>query len=117
MSKTLQLPFERVDLESTGEVTAQELNSALADSGIDLTSGASILVLASGESASRGGYFFHIEQTGDSFTFHTFDRRSVITFESMDDVLRFINHVAGRKYDSQMWERSQEVNLRTDDLQ
>jgi len=65
--------------------------------------------------AKRGGYFFHIRKTGNKYVFSTFDRSSVLAYESGSECARFINHVAGLAYDPQMWEVAQKVNLRSDE--
>ena len=40
-----------------------------------------------------------------------FDREFVLTLGSEDDCVKFINHVAGRKYDEEMWKLAQDVIL------
>lgn len=82
--------------------------------GSRLSKGVSICIVSASGEPNRGGYFFHIRQKTDRICFSTFDRENVISFENTSKCADFINHVTGRKYDQEMWEQCQYVNLKTD---
>ncbi|GIW90591.1 MAG: hypothetical protein KatS3mg109_1023 [Pirellulaceae bacterium] len=80
-----------------------------------LGNGVSICLQTNAGHDNRGGYFFHFKKTSDGFVFRTFDRPNVLTLSSEQEVVAFINHCSGRRYDQQMWEQAQLVNFRTDE--
>ncbi len=77
--------------------------------------GVSLCIIRSEGATNRGGYFFHLREVADGFSFSTFDRQNVLTLATGEDCVDFINHVSGRRYKEDMWAKSQSVNLRSDE--
>lgn len=111
MPTKLTLPFPPlVSLELAGDLVWDVLRQ---HAGPRLADGVSLCILRPGEPPDRGGYFFHVRVVGPDVKFSTFDRADVLTL-SEGAAVRFMNHVAGRRYDEEMWRLAQKVNLRTD---
>jgi hypothetical protein len=63
--------------------------------------GISVCIRYSEGPEKRGGYFFHfrpLPDDGNSFTLFDFERRELGTFSTVQ-LVRFINHCTGRKFD------------------
>jgi len=109
----LSLPFPPLVLvQSDSALTWAELLPKIDGR---LKEGVSICIQSESGHANRGGYFFHITQTSNGFVFRTFDRQSVLALQTEAEVVAFINHCSGRRYDQTMWEHAQLVNLRSDE--
>ena len=78
--------------------------------------GVSICLQAETGDANRGGYFFHFKKTPQGYVFRNFDRETVLTLGREEEVVAFINHCSGRRYDKQMWLQAQCVNFRSDEV-
>lgn len=112
MPTPLTLPYPPLVLIQSDEpLTWDELLPRI---GQHLDAGVSICLQAETGHDNRGGYFFHVKRTTQGYMFRTFDRQKVLALRKEEEVVAFINHVSGRKYDQQMWMQSQLVNLRTD---
>jgi len=63
----------------------------------------------------RGGYFFHIKKNLNLYCISDFEKSKVWDFDAAADLVRFINHVSGRRFDLDMFKFCQDVvNLRQD---
>jgi hypothetical protein len=112
MTTPLTLPYPPLVLiQSDKPLTWDDL---LRHIGQRLDGGVSFCLQAEEGDNNRGGYFFHVKRTAQGYMFRTFDRQEVLTLREKDEVVAFINHVSGRKYDEQMWMQTQLVNFRTD---
>lgn len=80
-----------------------------------LEAGVSLCIIRSEGAVNRGGYFFHLQEVADGFSFSTFDRQNVLTLGTGEDCAAFINHVSGRRYNEEMWVKCQSANLRSDE--
>lgn len=112
MPTPLSLPYPPlVVIDAHGPLSWDSLSEQLA---IRLEAGVSFCLREAQGHEKRGGYFFHIKSSDQGFTFRTFDRQIVCSFPTGAECAAFINHVAGRLYDEEMWQIAQKVNLRTD---
>lgn len=74
----------------------------------------SLCVRSSNGHEQRGGYFFHINRDGALYHICDFEKSQVSTFDAAQ-LIRFINHVAGRQFDAEIFNHCQTVvNLRQD---
>lgn len=64
----------------------------------------------------RGGYLFHIKEVDEKFVILDYRKRIVWKFESTKDLLKFLNHAAGRRFDQDMLHVSEEINRTMGDL-
>lgn len=109
MADSLDIPYgENIHtLDVSNRVSEAQIRDIL-----DISEGGvSICVRRSHGHADRGGYFFHIRGMDKSILFKTFKDREAWVAEDVSEAARFINHVCGIKYDPEMWEISQKVNL------
>lgn len=75
-----------------------------------------MLCVRSGSGAlNRGGYYFCIHKTGNnSFQLETIEKDSVDCFD-LDNLVNFINHASGRKFNSDLLDYCQNhINFRND---
>lgn len=104
-------PFEVRILDTDEPITLHQLRDALGE-----RPGVSLCVRSANGLSNRGGYFFHYERSGPSFLVRDFEA-NVIDILEPDALVRFINHVSGRKFDAQMLSYCQlVVNLRQDKI-
>lgn len=113
MVEPVTLPFPPlVEIQSDVPITWEDLEECVGDR---LEEGVSICLLYSDGPEKRGGYFFHFQSVDQGYSFSTFQRSNVISFENGERCAEFINHVSGREYSEEMWSRSRAVNLRSDE--
>lgn len=113
MPTPIFLPFPPLlILESDGLLTWGWLEAQIR---CRIGAGVSLCIISSEGEANRGGYFFHLRQESEGFAFSTFDRKNVLTFRTGEECVAFMNHVSGRKYDENMWNKCQLANLRSDE--
>ena len=113
MPTPISLPFPPLlVLELDGPVTWDWLEPLIRDR---LEAGVSLCIVGSEGATNRGGYFFHLREEAEGITFSTFDRPNVLSFETVEDSVAFINHVSGKRYDENMWVICQAANLKTDE--
>jgi hypothetical protein len=74
--------------------------------------GFSIRLRSGTGNSDRGGYLFHVRMMGSGFTILDYRGRVLHVFNSLVDLRRFINHTAGREFDSEMFEVAEEINLK-----
>lgn len=112
MTTPVQLPYPPlVFIQSNSPLSWEMLKKRVRRR---LSRGVSVCLQTKEGHDERGGYFFHFRRTPAGFVFSTFDRQDVLTLATEEECVAFINHVSGRQYSEDMWERSQDVNLRTD---
>ena len=76
--------------------------------------GVSFCIRSADGHAKRGGYFFHIKKNGNMYNISDFVNNDVCDFNASNLIL-FINHVSGRRFDSKMFSFCQlVVNFRQD---
>ena len=113
MPTAIKLPFSPLlILDLDGPITWGWLEPRIRDC---LEVGVSLCITYLTGVLNRGGYFFHLSQAAEGYAFSTFDRQNVLTFGTGEDCVAFMNHVSGRRYDENMWEKCQSVNLRKDE--
>lgn len=59
---------------------------------------------------NRGGYLFHIRASDKRFLILDYRKRVMWTSPSRKQLLRFINHAAGRQFDEEMHLVCEEIN-------
>ena len=112
MTRMLKLPFCPLMVIQAPDVVTwdwfmEQVCSRLRD-------GVSVCLVSQIGHDLRGGYFFHIRQFADRFEFFDFDANSFVSFPDGLECATFINHVTGRVYDDEMWDRCRLWNLRVD---
>jgi len=113
MPTPLNLPYPPlILLDLDGEVDSKALTQSVESR---LGAGASFCLRQSAGDSRRGGYFFHLRKVDSAYVFSSFARAEVVRFQDWLDCLRFINHVSGRKFDSDMWSIVAKANLRKDE--
>src|SRR5207302_1342754 len=64
--------------------------------------GISIRVRTAAGNDRRGGYLFHFAAHDGGFVLFDYRKRHLHRFDSLDELLVFVNHVAGRQFDEAM---------------
>jgi hypothetical protein len=79
--------------------------------------GVSVCLRFPGGVDNRGGYFFHFRQGTKMNTFELFDfEKKLIKILNGEDLVKFINHCSGKKFDNDSFLLCQnEINFRSDD--
>jgi len=112
MPTPLHLPYPPlVVLECGSQITWSDF-SCLETGWIE--KGASICITAREGHLNRGGYFFHIRLTQVGIALRAFDRDNVLVLESEQQLVDFLNHATGRIYSENMWNVSEEADLKVD---
>jgi hypothetical protein len=112
MPTPLTLPYPPlIILECGSRITW----SVFSDLGIArLEQGASLCITAETGDLNRGGYFFHVKSSEDGIILRTFDRDNVLTLETQEELVEFLNHATGRVYSERMWDLSEDADLKVD---
>lgn len=63
--------------------------------------GVSLCVRTASGHKNRGGYFFHIEKANSDYRILDFNKNVVATL-TPQRLVRFVNHVSGRQFDTEM---------------
>jgi len=112
MITKLNLPYPPLRIiESDKEISWESLYKNIKDK---IDKGVSICIVSEKGEEDRGGYFFHFKRIKDGIAFTNFDKSIQFIVKDENQALKLINHASGRKYDEEMWELCQKVNLRTD---
>ena len=102
-------PFPVITIESDHPLTLTQITA-----GLQSNPSVSLCVRTTGGHGNRGGYFFHIKKSGVDYRIFDFEKKEVATLDSQK-LVRFVNHVSGRKFDPEMLVFCQSaVNLRQD---
>lgn len=74
----------------------------------------SLLIRESEGPESRGGYYFHLSNNGNTIKLHDFEG-VYITSITRDDVAAFVNHVSGRQFHAESFAMCQDlINFKGD---
>ncbi len=95
-------------IDHSGELTRAQIERILESHRGQVT----LSIRESVGDANRGGYLFSIRVAkGGKIQLLTYTGKEACTFEDLDHFTRFVNHASGRRYDREMWELSQGINL------
>jgi hypothetical protein len=72
--------------------------------------GAEGLSLEIVQGSATNGYMFHIREHRSSLVLLSFKGEVVDSFGSLEEIVMFINHSVGLKFDHNSWKRSEEIN-------
>jgi len=100
-------PFgDPVDIETDTAVTIAELTRVCRGR----AKGVSIRVRTAAGTDRRGGYLFHFAPHDRGFVLFDYRKRHLHRFDSLDQLLVFVNHVAGRQFDEAILDLCDEIN-------
>ena len=104
-------PFVVRTLDTDEPLTLAQLQNALGES-----PAVSLCVRSVSGPNNRGGYFFHFQRAATGFLVCDFEKNAIGVLEP-PDLVRFINHVSGRRFDPEMLSFCQSVvNFRQDQI-
>ncbi len=89
-------PFPVKTIETDQPLALDDITSKLGKA-----RGISLCVRTNSGHKNRGGYFFHIEKTDDDFCIIDFEKNLIAKLTARQ-LVRFINHVSGRQFDTEM---------------
>lgn len=89
-------PYKLDTLDIDRPITPDDLSQLL-----NVASGVSICIRSVNGHPRRGGYFFHIKKADDNYCVFDFQKKKICVL-NLDHLIRFINHVSGRKFDDEM---------------
>lgn len=110
MSK-IELPFEKIEVYNVDDkIDVQSFKSFLKED----YQKKSVIIKNKNLDKNQGGYIFNFDYNDeeDLFDIYSIKGRLVGRLNSFNELVSFINHVSGRYYSEEMWEKSQDMNYR-----
>lgn len=89
-------PFPLQTLELDRPITLDDILKKLLKS-----PAVSLCIRSSAGHQNRGGYFFHIEKASPNYRIVDF-KKNLIGILPPEKLVRFVNHVSGRRFDEEM---------------
>lgn len=105
------LPFKNFfNIEEDGPITQERLIEEIEEK---IDEGVSFVIKPEGVQDFHGGYLFNFKRIDDfTFEIYSISKRHVASIEGWDNLVSFVNHTTGRKYNEQTWNLSQGMNFK-----